>query len=551
MADHPELILTGGPVLTMDTSAPEAEAIAVSDGLIQAVGTAERVLALRGPRTETVDLAGQSVLPGFIEAHGHPTTMALALAPPALDVRPFMEPTGQGVLRRIREAVAAAEGEPVAAYGIDLLLQRDLPPLERHVLDEMSPHAPLVVLTNSGHAAYANTAALRAARVTRDTPDPAGARYVRDADGEPTGVAHETAAVEPLARVAIGDRLRPDRLAAALDWAYAEHARVGITTATDMATLPDLVDALRQAAERPGVPLRVRSYLIGTAALAKEGDQRFAGHAPATELFGVSGIKFWAEGTAWEGSIATSFPYQDNEATRRIGLDPCSHGSMNYTPGELADLVRMFAERGFPVACHVHGDVTVDAVLDAYEQAAQDDPQRLRRLRPRLEHCGAVTPAQFRRAAQLGATVSLFMDHIRWWGDVLADDLFSSEIADNWMAARSAQDAGHRLSLHNDGACSPTDPLSSIATALTRRTLRSGRVHGTRERLTIDEALRAVTVNPAWQLHLENEIGMVRPGMRADLAVLSRDPRTADPDRFLDQVAVTATYFGGRPTWTA
>ncbi|MFD4376618.1 amidohydrolase family protein [Streptomyces sp. NPDC058486] len=128
-----------------------------------------------------------------------------------------------------------------------------------------------------------------------------------------------------------------------------------------------------------------------------------------------------------------------------------------------------------------------------------------------------VNAAQFRRAAGLGATVPLFMDHIRWRGDVLADDLFGQEIADDWMAVRSAQDAGHRLSLHSDGACSPTDPLSSIATSLTRRTHRSGRVHGTRERLTIDEALRAVTVNPARQLHLEHEIGMLRPGMCADV----------------------------------
>ncbi|MFD4376619.1 amidohydrolase family protein [Streptomyces sp. NPDC058486] len=89
----------------------------------------------------------------------------------------------------------------------------------------------------------------------------------------------------------------------------------------------------------------------------------------------VSGVKFWAEGTAWEGSAATSFPYQDNAATRRIGMDPCSHGSMNCTPGQLAELVGMFVERGYPVACHVHGDNTVEAVLDAYERAAEGDPQ--------------------------------------------------------------------------------------------------------------------------------------------------------------------------------
>lgn len=166
-----------------------------------------------------------------------------------------------------------------------------------------------------------------------------------------------------------------------------------------------------------------------------------------------------------------------------------------------------------------------------------------------MEHCGAVTPAQFRRAAELGDPVSLFMDHIRWWGDVLADDLFGQKVADRWMAVRSARDAGHRVSLHNDGVCSPTDPLASVATALTRRTPASVRVHGTKERLPLDEALLAVTAHPAWQLHLDGEIGSLRPGLRADLAVLVRDPSTVPPERLPEEAAVTATYLGGRLTW--
>ncbi|MEU5951133.1 amidohydrolase [Streptomyces sp. NPDC047525] len=551
MQEAPELIFTGGPVLTMDPDRPRAQALAVRAGLITAVGAEDDVLSLRGPGTHVVDLGGRAVLPGFVEAHGHPSVMALAIAPPAVDVRPFTVPDGAAVYARIREAVAAAPGEPVAVYGIDLLLQRDLPLPTLALLDELCPDAPLVVFTASGHAAYANTAALRAARITRDTPDPAGARFVRDADGEPTGEAQEGAAVEAFMWVVAGDRMRPSELAAALDWAYAEHARVGITTAADLATEPSLLPALRAAAERPGAVLRVRSYLIGTPELAADTERRFPGHAPATELFGISGMKLWADGTAWQGSIATSFPFKDNEATRRIGMNHCAHGPMNYSPGQLAELASAFTAQGYPMACHVHGDITFDAVLDAYAEAGAGDPERLRAMRPRMEHCGAVTAEQYRRAAAMGATVSLFMDHIRWWGDVLADDLFGAEVAERWMSVRAAWDAGHRVSLHNDGVCSPTDPLASVATALTRRTPASGRIHGTAQRLTIDEALRAVTANPAWQLHLEDEIGMLRPGMRADLAVLSTDPYSVPAERFEEEVAVTATYLGGRPTWTA
>lgn len=545
--DSAELIFTGGPILTMDTAAPEAEALAVRDGLITAVGRAAEVLALRGPGTRVVDLDGRALLPGFVEAHGHPSTMALTLAPPAIDVRPFTVPTGAEVYERISEAVAAAPGEPVGAYGIDLLLQRDLALPTRALLDDLSPGVPLVVVSNSGHAAYGNTAALRAAGITADTPDPAGARFVRDESGEPTGEAQETGAILALFE-ALGEDFRDDaQVSAALDWAFAEHARVGITTATDMATDPRNVLALRAAAERPGAVLRIRSYLIGTPELAAERERRFAGHAPASEMFGISGMKLWADGTPWQGSVATSFSFKDNDATLRIGMDHCAHGPMNYSPEQLAELATAFAAQGFPLACHVHGDVTFEAVLDAY--AGAGDPEALRAMRPRMEHCGAVTAEQYRRAADMGATVSLFMDHVRWWGDVLADDLFGPEVADRWMSARSAWDAGHRVSLHNDGVCSPTDPLSSVATALTRRS-QSGRVHGTSQRLTIDEALRAVTTNPAWQLHLEDEIGMLRTGMRADLVILSRDPRAVPVERFREAVEVSATYLSGQRTWS-
>ncbi|MEV0702415.1 amidohydrolase [Saccharopolyspora sp. NPDC050389] len=548
MPDPAELIFTGGPVLTMDEAAPEAEALAVRDGVITAVGRSADVLALRGPGTRVVDLDGRALLPGFVEAHGHPSTMALTLAPPAIDVRPFTVPTGAEVYERIKAAVAAAPGKPVGAYGIDLLLQRDLALPTRELLDELCPDAPLVVVSNSGHAAYGNTAALRAAEITADTPDPVGARFVRDTAGEPTGEAQETAALLVLFE-ALGDFRDDAQVSAALDWAFAEHARAGITTATDMATDPRNLRVLRTAAEHPDGALRIRSYLIGTPELAAEPGRRFSGHAPAREMFGVSGMKLWADGTPWQGSVATSFPFKDNDATLRIGLDHCTHGPMNYSPDQLADLATAFAAQGFPLACHVHGDVTCEAVLDAYAKVGADDPEALRALRPRLEHCGVVTADQFRRAADMGATVSLFMDHVRWWGDVLADDLFGPEVADRWMSARSAWDAGHRVSLHNDGVCSPTDPLSSVATALTRQSHPSGRIHGESQRLTVDEALCAVTTNPAWQLHLEGEIGMLRTGMRADLVVLNRDPRAVSAEHFREAVAVSATYLSGRRTW--
>lgn len=549
--DAPDLILTGGTVLTMDTAHPEAEAVAVKGGEVIAVGTATDVGAFRTPATEVVDLGGAALLPGFVEAHGHPSVMALTVAPPALDVRPFTARNGTAVLDSIRRAVRRAPTRPLAAYGVDLLLQRDLPLLTKKSLDELHPGGPLLVLSNSGHAAWANTAALRAAGVDRTTPDPPGSWYVRDTAGDPAGEAHESAAVEHLMRAVMSDRLDPGPLQDALRWAFTEHARVGITTASEMACAPDLVPALRTATQADDAPLRLRTWLIGGPELASRAADLTLPDHPSAAMYGTVGAKLWADGTPWQASIATSFPCLDTEGARRTGADPCGgHGAMNYSPDELADLVRRFTAADVPVACHVHGDGTCAAVLDAYAGAGRNDPERLRRLRPRMEHCGAVTGEQYRRAAELGSTVSLFMDHVHWWGDVIADDLYGPEVADRWMSARTAWDAGHRVTLHNDGVCSPTDPLSGVATAVTRRST-SGRVHGAREALTVDEALRAVTVNAAWQLHLEDVVGALRPGMRADFAVLNQDPRTVPAARLREDVRVTGTWLSGRRTWTA
>lgn len=315
MSDVPQLILTGGPVLTMDPAAPEAEALAVRDGVITAVGAARDVLPLRGARTEVVDLTGQALLPGFVEAHGHPTIMGLAVAPPALDVRPFSVPTGRAVYERIRAAVAAAPGEPVAAYGIDLLLQRDLALPTRELLDSLSPHAPLVVISNSGHA-----------------------------------------------------------------WSTAAPSR---RTST------------------------------------------------------------------------------------------------------------------------------------------------------------AVPPNS--------ARVSLFMDHVRWWGDVLADDLFGPEVAGRWMAVRSAWDAGHRVSLHNDGICSPTDPLSGVATAMTRRTPAAGCTGPPSASRSWRPCAPSPSIphgNCTWRTRSACCAPACAPTSSSRPATRAPYPSNA----FREEVRVTATYLGGRPT---
>jgi predicted amidohydrolase YtcJ len=488
-----------------------------------------------------VDLAGRTLLPGFVEAHGHPVQVALALAPPAVDIRPFGTPTAAGVLDRISAAVAAtAPGTPILFSGIDPLLQRGLERPTMASLDALAPEHPVVVVANSLHAAYGNRRMFDLAGITDASPDPPGAEYVR-AGGALTGEVRETAAVFTLTAPAYA--ARPGSLIDALRWAYEEYARAGFTTVGELAYDARLAPMLTALAEEDGCPIRVRAYRMGTPELAADPDHRPGPRTSSTDLFAQVGVKLWADGSPWIGNVATSFPYLDTDATRAMGLGSCHHGGMNYGPDQLTALVDAFDAQGWQLAVHVHGDVAVDAVLDALERAATARPRPDRR--PRLEHCGAMAPEQFRRAAGLGATTSLFVAHLHHWGDVLVDDLFGPDAGARWMAARSALDAGLRISLHNDGTVTPPDPLGSVATAVTRRAGGSGRVLAPEERISVDEALQAVTADAAWQLGLD-DVGRLEVGTPADLVVLSDDPRALPPDE-LHGIEVVTTVLGGRP----
>ncbi|WP_067973117.1 amidohydrolase [Mycolicibacter icosiumassiliensis] len=538
-----DTIFLGGPVVTVAPGAPEAEALAVTGGRISQVGTADEVLRLRGSGTTVVDLRGRALLPAFVEPHGHPFEMGSTLAPPAIDVRPFTVPTASGVFAKLAEAVAdTPKGQPILLNGVDPLLQTGLRPFTRSELSRLSPNNPVVIISDSGHAAYGNTAAFTAAGITKTTPNPAGAQYIHGPDGQLTGEVREAAAVMALVApfsgaimANAGDNLR---------WAYAQLARAGIATATehsyDARAQSEVFGKLAQQAD---CAVRVRAYEIGTPDLAADPKNVRGRRARADVLFDKIGMKMWADGSPWQGNIFTTFPYLTNATTASMGLGPDHRGRMNYPPEQIQELTKAFVDQHWQLSCHVQGDAAIDVVLDAFEQARTPPA-----LRPRIEHVGAMRPDQFARAAQLGITPSLFIEHIYFWGDALVDKLFGLEHGSHWMSARSALDAGLRLSFHNDGTVTPPNPIGNIATAVNRIAKGSGRVLAPEQRIGVDAAIKAQTLNAAWQLRLDTEIGSLEPGKYADLVVLSHNPRRVPPAELRD-VAVEATYLMGRQTY--
>ncbi|MFV0496402.1 amidohydrolase [Mycobacterium sp.] len=525
-----DVVITG-TVLTVDEARPTAEAIAIADGRIVAVGERAEVAGYVGAGTETIDVGDGCVLPGFVEAHGHPLMEAVALSDRIVDIRPVTIADPDDVVDAIRRE--AAHRGPDGAYlnGWDALLQAGLPDPTLAWLDGIAPDGPLVIIHNSGHKAYFNSRAAALNGLTRDTPDPKGARYGRAADGELDGTAEETAAVFPLLSGAISPGGYPEMLRTEC----ARLNRAGLTTCSEMAFDPKFTPLL--AAVRDDLTVRLRLYEMSTAAMSTD-----ATPGQGDDIVRQVGIKIWVDGSPWIGNIALSFPYLDTEATRSAGITPGSCGCANYTREQLIEIVGAYLPLGWQMACHVHGDEGVDTILDVYEQALQRNPRPDHRLR--LEHVGAIRPEQLQRAAALGVTCSIFVDQIHYWGDVIVDGLFGPKHGSRWMPAGSAVAAGMRISLHNDPPVTPEEPLRNISVAATR-VAPSGRVLAPDERLTVEQAIRAQTIDAAWQLFADDIVGSIEVGKYADLVVLSADPRTVAPERIAD-LQVRATYLAGR-----
>jgi len=477
-----------GNLLTVDDSRPTAEALAVVDGRLVAVGSRSEVAAFIGPSTLKIDVGDGCVMPGFVEAHGHPLMEAIALSDRLVDIRPVtMRDAGQ-VVDAVGREVDRRGADGAYLNGWDPLLQVGLPTPTLSWLDEVAPDNPLVIIHNSGHKAYFNSRAALRAGLTRDTADPKGAKYGRDANGDLDGSAEESGAVFPL----LSEAISPSDYPAMLLAECSRLNRAGLTTCSEMAfdpSLRPLVEGLRGA-----LTVRLRTYemsnpQMSTTATPGEGD----------DMLRHVGVKIWVDGSPWIGNIALSFPYLDTAATRSIGVAPGSCGCANYTAEQLTEIV------------------------------------------------GAIRPEQLQRAHDLGVTCSLFVDQIHYWGDVIVDGLFGEERGSRWMPAGSAVATGMRISLHNDPPVTPEEPLRNISVAVTR-TAPSGRVLGPEERLTVDQAIRAQTIDAAWQLFADDIIGSLEVGKYADLVVLEADPRTVPPEDIAD-LEVRATFLAGRQVY--
>ena len=523
-AAQADLVIQNANVITIDERLPRARSLAVSDGKFIAVSEADNLPDLIGPRTETLDLAGKTVLPGFIDAHIHVLSSGIRHVMAADCALPSIGAI-QDALRQ--QAAGVPPGQWVQGFKFDDTKTAEGRFLNRHDLDAVSTQHPVLVAHRAGHVYYLNSRGLEVAGFTQATPDPPGGRFGRDeATGDLNGVVYERA-IEPVTYNHLPP-VTPDVRRQGLRRICRMLNKVGLTSVHD-AKVSNLELETYQEGHDSG-DLTLRAYLLmyhdHFEALRDAGVRSgFGDHR-----LRVGGIKMVADGAIAARTAYLSEPYEGSD---------CDHGILAMSPEEIESRVMEVHKAGFQVCIHANGDSAIDAVLSSYEKAQQAFPRQ--DPRHRLEHCTLVNPDLLSRIKALGCVATPFCTYVYYHGEKMP---FYGESRLQWMfAQRSFLDYGITATGATDYPPGPYEPLLGIQSCVTR-TDSSGRVWGANQGVTVEEALRIYTINGAYASFEEKAKGSIEAGKLADMVVLGEDPTKVDPMTIKD-IPVERTIVGG------
>lgn len=524
-----------GEVLTMDSNDQIAQAVSVRGDRIEVVGSDVDIMKLVTDKTVVTDLRGRTLMPGFIDAHGHFPGSALAQINADLNSPPI------GKLNTMDEVMAAlhtqadktSAGDWVVGVGYDDSLLAENRHPTRAELDQVSSQHPVVAVHISGHMVVANSVALAAVGIDASTADPEGGVIGRRPDSqEPNGLLQENAqwdVVKHAYEPSLMDSVRMIKMATT------EYASRGVTTAQSGAVDESLIKGVSLFIKLAVIPIRVVLFPaeleMGEALLA--GD--FQAEDYASDRLTIGPVKLIADGSIQGYTGYLSEPYYMPY-----------HGDASY-PGypsisreSLFEKVKTLHQAGYQMAIHGNGDASIEDILDAFEAAQKLHPVADPRLV--LIHSQMAREDQIVRMKELGVTPSFFSAHTWYWGDRHRDIFMGPERAANMSPARWAQDNGVRYSTHLDTPVTPMLPLQSVWSAVFRTTY-GGDTLGPHQRVSVMQALRSVTIDAAWQVFEEDNRGSLEPGKYADMIILSGSP-LKDP-MAMRELKVKTTLVGG------
>lgn len=523
-------LITNADIVTMDPKNPSAEAMAVKGDRILAVGSEAEVRASIGDRYKKFfNLEGKTIVPGFIESHDH-LYMSSNTAVVA-DVTPFTTPTLAAALEKIKHTPPDQEGW-IVAFGADQLLYEEGRGPTRDLLDEIYPNTPVLVFHLSGHGGFANSEALKRAGVDETTPDPTGGYYEKDEKGRLTGYLSGQPALFSV-------KAFPNPTPAIARIAAEQRAAKGVTTASEFAILNGFIlEGLQQATSSPDFPVRVVGGFFSTAPDFKEIAPLLKNYE--NDLLKIPFIKTWTDGSVQGGTGHLTEGYHHPE----MGGDG-AQGDQDFFNKQVLKI----CELGLWPAIHANGDGAVDTALNAVQYARDTmGTEATRGVRPQLIHCQYTRPEQIKRMAEVKAYPTFFTTHVYYYGDVHYEKTLGPERSQRLSAMGDAFREGVMPSMHNDPPVTPVDPLLNMWIAVKRQS-KSGQVLGPQQAITPEQALKAYTINAAFQFGMEKDAGSLEAGKFADFVVLDRNPLKVDPDK-IRNIHVLATVRGGLITFS-
>ena len=537
------MVLTNGRVVTVDEALPEAEAVAIKDGLVLAVGTSTDIAGHIADATEVIDLKGQLAVPGFIEGHGH--FMSLGNAKMILDLTKV--DNWNEIVAMVGDAAENAEprtwirGRGWHQEKWDALPPRAIDGMPDHAgLSEVSPNNPVFLGHASGHAAFANAAAMELAGIDRNTPDPPGGTIVRSADGESTGALRETAQrlVSNLVQEYLDNRAPEERRAdddLRVELASADLLGKGITSFHDAGANFQTIDFYREMAEAGRLPVRL--YVMVRRESNETMDQKLPEYKMTNAYDGhltVRSIKRQIDGALGSHGAWLLEPYEDHDS---VGL-------VLETVEDITGTTEIAVKHGYQVNTHAIGDLANREVLDIYEKAFEAADNGGTDLRWRIAHAQHIHPDDIPRFTELGVIAAMQSNHCTSDAPWVFKRLGAERAETGAYMWRALLDSGAVVTNGTDVPVEDADPLGSFHAAVTR-IANDGSVFFPEQALTREEALESYTLSNAYAAFEEDVKGSITPGKYADITVLSKDIMTIPADEILD-AKIVYTIIGGK-----
>jgi len=525
-----DLIITNAKIWTVDASQPLAQAVAVLQDRIVAVGSNAEIDAWRGPRTQVIDAGGKLLLPGFNDAHVHFVSGGEQLD--NVQLKDVMNP--QEFARRIGErARITPKGEWVLGGNWDETKWNppDMPTKE--MIDAVTPDTPVFVSRYDGHMGLANSMALRLAGITAQTPDPPGGTVVRDAHGNPTG-ALKDAAMDYLDKVI--PPLSHDQRMKVVKRALAYAVSLGVTSVQHMN--PDYEDIAVYSELLQRGELTIRIYAAPLVTNVEDQVKIGIRHSFGGPFLRIGAVKAYADGSLGSGTAYFYEPFLNQGNNRGLLSDEM------YPISLMRDRMMKADAAGLQICTHAIGDEGISTILDLYADVIKAHGEADRRFR--IEHAQHMAAKDFDRFAQLHVIASVQPYHAIDDGR-FAEAHIGHDRASRTYAFRTFLDHGVRLALGTDWEVAPLDPMQTVYAAVTRATLDGKNPNGwfPEQKLTVSEAIEAYMMGSAYAEFQESEKGSITPGKLADMVLLSDDILSIDSGRIRD-TKVLKTFVGGK-----